>query len=145
MLALFPMKKMFANLAYVCTTGVRNLNMLFRHGGRITSSNDGGIPPCTPAMLQHEIELLNLFLNQVDGNRGFSGADAVRMASINGAMCLGLDDDFGSIETGKVADLVILAGDPLADHRMVGSPVAALFKTGRLLVNNCKLQVLAAP
>ena len=144
MFGLFPMKTMFANLAHVCTTGVRNLNMLYQHDGRITSSNDGGIPPCTPAMMQHEIELLKLFLSPVDSKKGFSGADAVRMATINGAMSLGLEDDFGSIETGKIADLVILDGDPLKDHRKVGSLVAALFKDGRLIINNCKLQILAA-
>jgi imidazolonepropionase-like amidohydrolase len=57
---------------------------------------------------------------------------------------LGLEDDFGSIETGKVADLVILDGYPFEDYRLVGSRVAARFKDGRLMINNCRLKVLDA-
>ena len=110
----------------------------------MTTSNDGGVPPCTLAMIQHEINLFDLFLNQASGKDVFSGGDTVRMSTINGATCLGLEEDFGSIETGKVADLVIIDGDPFEDHRVVGSRVAALFKDGRLVINNCKLQVLAA-
>jgi imidazolonepropionase-like amidohydrolase len=52
-----------------------------------------------------------------------------------------LEDKFGSIETGKTADLVILDGDPLEDFRLIGSRAAALFMDGRLVINNCNLQV----
>jgi imidazolonepropionase-like amidohydrolase len=144
MFGLLPMKKMFKNFASYCVTGTRNFKRLFESGARMTTSNDGGVPPCTPAMLQHELNLFDLFLNQDSDKKNFSSADAVRMATINGATCLGLEDDFGSLEAGKVADLVILDGDPFEDHRIVGSRVAALFKNGRLIINNCKLDVLAA-
>jgi imidazolonepropionase-like amidohydrolase len=118
--------------------------MLFKAGAPMATSNDGGVPPCTLAMLQHEIRLLHLFLNQSFGKDVFSGADALRMATINGAKCMGLEEDFGSIDTGKVADLVIIDGDPLEDHRLVGGRVAALFKDGRLVINNCNLQVISS-
>jgi len=95
-------------------------------------------------MMQHEINLFHLFLNRNSGKDIFSGADAIRMATINGAACLGLEEDFGSVETGKVADFVILDGDPFEDHSLVGSRVAALFKDGRLVIDNLKLQVSPA-
>jgi imidazolonepropionase-like amidohydrolase len=139
-----PMRAMFEHFAFYCTMAVRNLGILFRAGAPMAASNDGGVPPCTVAMVQHEISLLHLFLNRACGEDLFSGADAVRMATINGAKCLGLEEDFGSIETGKVADLVIIDGDPLKDHRLVGGRVAALFKDGRLVINNCNLQVMAS-
>ncbi len=69
-----------------------------------------------------------------------SGAEAARIATINSARSLGLDDKFGSIESGKRADLVILDGDPLADFRLIGSRVAALFMDGTLVINNCGLE-----
>lgn len=139
---LLPMRTMFRNFASYCTTGTRNLRRLYHRGARMAASNDGGVPPCTLAMLQHEIALLHLFLNQASGRNVFKGADALKMATINGAACLGLETDFGSIETGKVADLVIVDGNPLEDHRVIGGRVAALFKGGELVVNNCALQVV---
>lgn len=141
MFGLLPMKKMLTNFASYCTRGARNLKRLFERGARMTTSNDGGIPPCTLAMMQHEIDLFDLFLNRVSGKSLFSGADAVRMATINGAECLGLDEDYGAIEIGKVADIVVVDGDPFRDHRVVGSRVAALFKDGKLVINNCMLEV----
>ncbi len=138
---LMPMKVMFQYYAPVATVGAKNLRLLFENGARITTSNDGGVPPCTLAMMQHEIDLFALSLNQATEESIFSGADAIRMATINGAVCLGLEDRFGSIEAGKIADLVIVDGDPLEDPHVVGSRAAALFMDGRLVINNCGLQV----
>jgi len=74
-------------------------------------------------------------------NKLFSGADAVKIATINSAQSLGLEKEFGSIETGKTADLVIVDGDPLKEFRVIGSRVAALFMDGKLVINNCGLEV----
>jgi imidazolonepropionase-like amidohydrolase len=71
----------------------------------------------------------------------FSGAEAVKIATINSARSLGLEEEFGSIKSGKTADLVILDGDPLEDFRLIGSRVAALFMDGVLVINNCGLTV----
>jgi imidazolonepropionase-like amidohydrolase len=138
---ILPMKTMFKKFASYCTFGARNLRLLFEKGAGITTSNDGGIPPCTLAMLQHEITLFDLFLNKTSEKDIFSGADAVKMATINGAECMGLEDDFGTIEVGKIADLAVFDGDPFEDHSVVGGRVAALFKDGKLVINNCMLQV----
>lgn len=45
---------------------------------------------------------------------GLSPIEAVQVVSANGAKVLGIYDEVGSIEEGKVADLVVLEGDPTA-------------------------------
>ena len=44
---------------------------------------------------------------------GFTPIQAIQVATINGAKLLGIDRDVGTLETGKAADLVVLAGNPL--------------------------------
>lgn len=43
---------------------------------------------------------------------GLTPLEAIQVASYNGARFLGVEDSVGSIETGKAADLVIVAGNP---------------------------------
>jgi imidazolonepropionase-like amidohydrolase len=46
---------------------------------------------------------------------GLTPLEVLRSATVNGAKALGLPDDAGEIEVGRLADLVILDADPLAD------------------------------
>jgi imidazolonepropionase-like amidohydrolase len=48
---------------------------------------------------------------------GLSPLEALAAATIDGARYLGLDKDVGSLEAGKLADLVVLEKNPLADIR----------------------------
>ncbi len=48
---------------------------------------------------------------------GVAPAEVLQMATMNGARGLGWGDRIGSIETGKLADLVVIRGDPLVDIR----------------------------
>jgi hypothetical protein len=46
---------------------------------------------------------------------GLTPYEALRTATVLPAASLGLEDDLGTVEPGKVADLVIVDGDPLED------------------------------
>jgi imidazolonepropionase-like amidohydrolase len=55
-------------------------------------------------------ELVN-YVNKV----GLSPMEALVCATRNNAMVLGLEDEIGTLEAGKQADLIVVDGDPLAD------------------------------
>jgi cytosine/adenosine deaminase-related metal-dependent hydrolase len=54
---------------------------------------------------QHEVELLVT-------DAGFTPAEAIKIATLNGATYLGQQDKIGSVQVGKDADLMIVKGDP---------------------------------
>ncbi len=72
-------------------------------GGILALGTDQSIGPAT----HRELELL------VEG--GIPPLDAIRIGTLNAARFLGRDRDMGSVEEGKIADLVLLNADPLKD------------------------------
>ncbi len=57
--------------------------------------------------------------------------DALRVATLDGAKMIGVDKDIGSLEVGKVADLVVLNGNPLQDIHQTAN-ISYVMKGGRL-------------
>ncbi|MDX1421328.1 MAG: amidohydrolase family protein, partial [Rubricoccaceae bacterium] len=51
------------------------------------------------------------------GQGGMTPLEALRAATLNGARYIGLDGDLGSLEAGKLADLLVLSENPLDDLR----------------------------
>ena len=82
------------------------------------SGNGGALPGYGD---QRGIELL--------AEAEFSFAQAIQIASLNGAKILGVDEDLGSIEVGKIADMVLLRGDLSGDPSIIRNTVL-VFKDG---------------
>jgi imidazolonepropionase-like amidohydrolase len=60
---------------------------------------------------------------------GFTAEQAVQVVSFNGATILGVSDRLGSVEKGKVADVVLLRGDLVKDPSAIRN-VEVVFKDG---------------
>jgi imidazolonepropionase-like amidohydrolase len=65
---------------------------------------------------------------------GFTPAQALLAATASGADLLGLADRIGTIERGKLADLVAVPGDPLRDIRQT-EKVTFVMQGGRVIAN----------
>jgi imidazolonepropionase-like amidohydrolase len=60
---------------------------------------------------------------------GFTPEQVVQIMSLNGAKILGVDKDLGTVEKGKLADLVVVRGDLAADPTAI-KQVVTVFKDG---------------
>jgi hypothetical protein len=60
---------------------------------------------------------------------GFSAPEVVRILTLNGARILGEDGRLGSVEAGKLADLVVIHGDPTSEPTSIYD-VVTVFKDG---------------
>lgn len=112
--------------AFGCTQELLNRSLGAAHqaGVRISTGTDYVIAEGDPdPTLFTEIEYL------VDAGV-LTPLEAITAATLNGAHAIGIEDRYGTIEVGEVADLVVLTGDPTEDIGALHS-VVAVFKEGR--------------
>ena len=93
-----------------------------RLGVPIATGTDTGEVGVTADMVWREIMLLH--------EHGASAMAAIRAATSAAALLLGIEQQTGSIEPGKLADLVLVDGDPLVDLATLSRPVA-VWQSGR--------------
>jgi hypothetical protein len=96
-----------------------------QRGVRILAGTDTPFPYCVPGFALHE-ELALLV------EAGLSPMAALRAATWNPAEFLRISRDYGSVEAGKVADLVVLDADPLASIRNTRR-IYAVVRRGHLM------------
>jgi Tol biopolymer transport system component len=75
---------------------------------------------------------------------GMSTMNALRTATILGAEALGLDKELGSIENGKLADIIIMDNNPLTNIRNTNT-IRYVVKNGRLYDGNTLDEVYPTP
>jgi len=75
---------------------------------------------------------------------GMKQHDVLKVATILGATGLGLDGDMGSLQTGKLADLVILDKNPLENIRHTNT-IKYVMKNGRLYDGNTADEIFPQP
>jgi imidazolonepropionase-like amidohydrolase len=79
-----------------------NARTIWDEGGALGYCTDTGYDP--RAGLEHELQSYNVT---------FSMQDIFKLMGPNTAAYINMADDLGTLEAGKLADIVLLAGDPL--------------------------------
>jgi imidazolonepropionase-like amidohydrolase len=101
------------------------------HGVTILAGSDmGPINDYTIDVLHQELVML------VDA--GLSNLDALKTATLNPAIFMEIDDQYGSIEINKKADLLILHSNPLEDISNT-KDIAFVLKEGKI-INSHKME-----
>ena len=88
------------------------INEYKNRGGRVTTGSDSGfIFQLYGFAYVRELELLR--------EAGFHPLEIIRSATLNGAEALKLDDQIGTIEVGKLADMVLIDANPLENLKVL--------------------------
>lgn len=98
------------------------VNEYKNRGGRVTTGSDSGfIFQLYGFAYIRELELLR--------EAGFHPLEVIRSATLNGAEALKMDKEIGTIEVGKIADMVIVEENPLENLKV-------LYGTGAIKLND---------
>jgi len=99
-------------------------------GVKLLIGDDYGAGPCTHGRYAEELEL---YVDEV----GIPALDVIRWATKYGAEAMGLGGETGTLEAGKLADLVVIDGDPLEDITVLQdrSRILAVLKGGEAAVD----------
>jgi len=88
------------------------INEYKNRGGRVTAGSDSGfIFQLYGFAYIRELELLR--------EAGFHPLEVIRSATLNGAEALGLEDQIGVIEPGKLADFILIEENPLENLKVL--------------------------
>ncbi|MEM7514610.1 MAG: amidohydrolase family protein, partial [Bacteroidota bacterium] len=98
------------------------VNEYKNRGGKVTTGSDSGyIFQLYGFAYIRELELLR--------EAGFHPMEVIRSATLMGAKSLGMDDKIGTIEVGKMADMILIEENPLENLKV-------LYGTGAIKLND---------
>lgn len=109
---------------------IRVVERARRLGIKILCGSDTGNNAFMPFGELHDKEL-EIFV----GYCGFTPMEAIVAATRDNALTVGLPNDVGVLEAGRLADIIVLKRDPLADIRVLagGQHLACVIKNGTVV------------
>ena len=120
----------------VFASQVRDLRDMRQAGVHVFAGTDAAVLNVFPGSSM--VEELELFVTEL----GMSPLDALRAATSAAAAFIGLGAEVGTVQAGRIADLVLLDADPTADIRNLRR-IAAVILRGRVLDRAAIDRVLA--
>jgi imidazolonepropionase-like amidohydrolase len=110
------------------------MNKLREAGVRVIPGGDYGFIWCPHGEYAKDIELMVT-------DMGFSPMEAIVAATKHGSELMRMPDETGTVEAGKLADLLVVDGDPLEDIAILQdrSRLAMVMKDGQVMVNTLGL------
>ncbi len=114
------MMELYPNAAIQFGLMKKNLYKMFTQGVRMTAGTDS--PFITYGLSLH-VEIHNFV------EAGLTPFQALQSTTLHAAEAIGVSDDLGTVEPGKLADLVIVNGDPLKNIKDAWN-VEVVFKNG---------------
>lgn len=112
--------------------GAESARLILQHGGRIGMGGDYGFAWNPHGDYAKE---LSFFVDDV----GFTPLETITCATRTGAEIMGIEDEVGTLETGKVADILVVDGDVVADisileqrDRLLAVLQGGIIKAGQL-------------
>ncbi|MGZ3609538.1 MAG: metal-dependent hydrolase family protein [Ktedonobacteraceae bacterium] len=108
----------------------RSVQAALAAGVPIAMGTDAGVP-----FVRHGANAIELVL-MVEA--GLSPMRSIVASTSNAALALGLQDEIGTIENGKCADLLVIDGDPLADINILTQKerIRLVMRNGCIVVEN---------
>lgn len=114
--------------ARALANALKNVYKLHKAGVLIALGTDSGASPARAQGFSEHLELELLV------EAGFTPLEAITAGTLNAAKALRVADDFGTVEPGKKADLLVLNGNPAQDIRSTQN-IYRVFKAGTAVSN----------
>ncbi len=107
---------------------MQNLTNFVRLGGKVALGNDygGGRGDFELGIPMYEIEMMSA--------AGMAPIQVIQAGTLHAAHVVGLEDEIGTLEPGKLADVLVVAGDPLQNLDYLAN-TAIVIHQGTIIFN----------
>jgi imidazolonepropionase-like amidohydrolase len=113
---------------FILNERVKLLQRMYQSGVKILAGTDAGVPQVD---FNQFVQSLKMLVNKI----GLTKYETIKAGTSEAAKALGIEDRIGSIQKGKLADIIIVDGDPLEDLDVLNK-IVMVIKDGDIVYRN---------